>query len=251
MNQLELMLSLFPYRDGDLLHYRAFTPESRIIDPNDNGARPASAPYPTLPAKLDQWVREGRSVHWLPHIGGTTKDSIQFCTALFVEHDSIPRAESAIAWQRIPGMPPPTFQVNTGSDDVKYGPDGKVAKYGSIHSYWVFSLAMPVADWERLQFSLLTELGADLGLQKVTQPMRCPGYPHPTTGRMTEFIPGSGERYSFDELDKVIPHHDAPVTAFKFERPTLRTDVERFAVPKAKSWTEFEKHKQDITTYCK
>jgi predicted P-loop ATPase len=122
--------------------------------------------------------------------GSAKGDDVQYCRALFYEHDTISIEESKELWKKL-GLPEPTFQVPTGNK--------------SIHSYWVLEEPVSPEEWKPVQIALLEYANADDKLKNPNRMMRLPGWKHNKSGVPASFIKCSGKPYSFQELKAIIP----------------------------------------------
>ena len=143
-------------------------------------------------------------------IGGTLKDEVTLCTALFWEYDDRPRSEQVELWQSTVGLKP-TFQTDT---------QGK-----SIHNWLVTDAPMDPEPWtllmERLQ---LAAPGCDKNCKGSNRMMRIAGSHYinrdgESQGQV-QIINADGPRYSAEELDAVLPPLPA---APQSRRKKLRT----------------------------
>jgi hypothetical protein len=204
VKSLHQQLELIGYQPGDTVHYRAFLPHKKGEKSTDKG-RKVSAEYPGIPPQLTQWQAEGRGIYFVVNKGGAGIEEITECTALFYEHDNLPKDVSALLWEDL-GLPEPTFQIDTG---------GK-----SIHSYWVFDSPVNSTLWRSLQTDLLDFADADRSLKNQNRVMRAAGFAHAETGKLAEIIPGSGKRYEYKTLRQIIPGSSlAEVTTQKVQQP--------------------------------
>ncbi|NES64322.1 MAG: hypothetical protein F6K24_03120, partial [Okeania sp. SIO2D1] len=178
-----LYLKLLGYTESDTVFFRGF-------DEGDE-ARKTSCSVSKINYKtLRRWNTQGFGVFIVVNGGGHTDAEVEYCRAIFYEHDDRPKDEQKQLWQKLK-LPEPTFQIDTG---------GK-----SIHSYWVFSKLSLVEDWKTLQADLLEFSNGDRSIKNPSRVMRLPGFKHQETGNQSEIISQSGKRYSYEELRQVVP----------------------------------------------
>ena len=145
--------------------------------------------------KFQAHNNNGYGLYLQSSIGGTLKDEVTLCTALFWEYDDRPRSEQVELWQSTVGLKP-TFQTDT---------QGK-----SIHNWLVTDAPMDPEPWtllmERLQ---LAAPGCDKNCKGANRMMRMAGSHYinrngESQGQV-QIITADGPRYSAEELDSVLP----------------------------------------------
>ena len=155
----------------------------------------------------------GYGLYLQSSIGGTLKDEVKLCPALFWEYDDRPRSEQVELWRSTVGLQL-TFQINTG---------GK-----SIHNYLVLDTPMDPEPWtllmERLQ---LAAPGCDKNCKGANRMMRMAGSHYinrngESQGQV-QIINADGPRYSAEELDAVLPLLTTAPSVPKSPRKKLRT----------------------------
>ncbi len=183
-------LKLLGYQPGDHLFLRFLLGKGDAGRTNDKG-RKNQCTFPDLPwQKIAAYQAEKRGVYFVVNGSGHKDADVQTGRAIFYEHDNLDKERSAALWQDL-GLPEPTLQLDTG---------GK-----SIHSYWVFTEPCPVEDWKKLQSDLLEFAEADRTLKNPSRVMRLAGCLHPATCQQATIISDSGQRYTFEQLRKIVP----------------------------------------------
>ncbi|MDX1977186.1 MAG: DUF927 domain-containing protein [Pseudanabaenaceae cyanobacterium bins.68] len=186
----EEFLGALGYSSRDSIKFNTFFPKGHW-NPKKHGHK-LPGPLRHRRESLERDQHEGKGVYFAVN-DGYTKEEIETCRAFFIEHDDLPKEESANLWRQI-GLPEPTIQVDTGGR--------------SIHSYWV--LDEPTTDipaWERCQADLVAMTGADKQIKNCNRLMRLAGAWHITAElncNQSIIYSHSGNKYSFDELRAVI-----------------------------------------------
>ena len=111
--------------------------------------------------RAQQWQRNGMGIYLQVNPGGTKAAEVDCGTALFFEHDNIPRWQQVTIYQDH-GLPQPSFMVDTG---------GK-----SIHHYYVLKEPISVQLWTELTERLhLAAKGCDTSCKGSNRLMRMAG----------------------------------------------------------------------------
>ncbi len=154
----------------------------------------------------------GHGLYLQPSIGGTLRDEVKLCPALFWEYDDRARSEQVERWKSTVGLKP-TFQTDT---------QGK-----SIHNWLVLETPMDPEPWtllmERLQQAAP---GCDKNCKGTNRMMRMAGSHYINRNGeyqgLVQIINADGPRYSAEELDAVLP----PLpSAPQFRRKKYRKDL--------------------------
>jgi archaellum biogenesis ATPase FlaH len=192
--------------------------KTRAFLPGDAKQKDAGRKADSLNAtQVEEWQSEGRGVYFVVNGGGHTDAEIEFCRAVFYEHDDLDKEIQLTLWQSL-GLPKPTVQVDTG---------GK-----SIHSYWVFDQPIAVQDWRSLQADLLEMADGDRKLKNPSRVMRLAGAWHISENGEypTRVVSCSGECYSYERLRQVIPVQKAEQPLLESASPSLRWDEIRVPI---------------------
>jgi hypothetical protein len=182
-------LEALGYMLGDNIYMRAFFPSDDPRSVEDKGRKANNLDF----KQVEQWQREGRGIYFVVNGSGHRNSDVKFCRAIFIEHDNLDKELQRNLWQQL-GLPEPSIQVDTG---------GK-----SIHSYWVFSLPIPVEDWKQLQTDLLEFADGDRAIKNPSRVMRLAGAWHikaDGTVNQSQIISNSGKRYGYEELREIVP----------------------------------------------
>ena len=178
-NLAQKHLSALGYGPTDTFYFRAIGPQTRKIEG-------------TLQKCFDELqALNGRDygIYFVVNGGGQTDADVTHGRTIFYEHDDLPK-ETQIGLCKTLGLPEPTIQVDTG---------GK-----SIHSYWVLSEGVTIAEWKTLQKDLLDFSDADRSIKNPSRVMRLAGFNHQKTGDESVIVSNGGARYKFEELRSIV-----------------------------------------------
>jgi hypothetical protein len=160
-------------------------------NPNGIGARTYKG---FDPQRFARFQAEERNAYFVPNHGGTTKEQIISCPALFCEWDNKSIDWQLIAWKEF-GLPEPTFIVLSGNK--------------SAHLYWVLTEPVAPEQWLSAMQRLAAHCGSDKDVVRVTQPMRLPGFayigPEGTPTGETRLTHVTGTRYTLAEVMANVP----------------------------------------------
>lgn len=188
-------LTLLGYKKGVKVFYRALA--------TDKPAIKTKAPFPTIPANLEQLNNEGYNIYVVVNGGGDKDKDVTEGKAIFYEHDKMQKEKQMVLW-RLLGLPEPTLQLDTG---------GK-----SIHNYWVFDEPITIDKWEVLIADLIVFTNADKNNKNPSRVMRLAGFKHQGSGEISTIVTKSDKKYSYDELRAIIPPTEPePATKAKSE----------------------------------
>ncbi len=211
-------LAALGYKSGSEIFLRAFFPSGDPRSSSDKGRKADSLDFNLI----ESWQREGRGVYFVVNGGGHSNDQVTSCRAIFYEHDNLDKETQLYLWESL-GLPEPTIQVDTG---------GK-----SIHSYWVFDSPIPVENWKQLQTDLLEFADGDRSIKNPSRVMRLAGAWHikgDGTVNQSQIVSNSGQRYSEEELRKIVPHVEV-----KQPQPPAQKKHYQHPSPQEK-WTEID-----------
>ena len=138
--------------------------------------------------------------------GGLSKDeNVPLARCLFADFDHIETADGESVWDVVrkiiekSGLPSPTLAINSGH---------------GIHVYW--RLSQPIkdmAEWRRLQESLINVLGSDPVIKNPERIMRLPGF---LNTKSEPFVPcfileaDKTKIYPVDEIESILQIPDEP-----------------------------------------
>ena len=145
------------------------------------------------------WQAQQKGIYAVVNPGGTKKDHISSCVALFVEWDDRSIEEQLNLWRTL-GLPEPTFMVKTG---------GK-----SVHLYWVLTIAIEPPRWLPLMDRLIHHCGSDANCKGLNRCMRLPGGWHidknGIVGERTRIVANRGHRYQAELFEQLLPELPQP-----------------------------------------
>jgi hypothetical protein len=199
MNPTTQFLKQLGYSENDKTYFRAIGANGQ--------ARKIEGSFQRKQKELESLNEKGYGIYVVVNGGGHSDAAITQGHALFYEHDDLEKADQINLWQAL-GLPEPTMQVDTG---------GK-----SIHSYWVLDCPCQISEWKTLQADLLEFADADRSIKNPSRVMRLAGFKHQKTGEVSTIISNSGQRYSLETLQQLIP------TSKPMETPTV---IEPGALP--------------------
>ena len=111
--------------------------------------------------RAEEWQRIGMGIYLQVNPGGTKVVEIERCTALFFEHDNIPRWQQVTIYQDH-GLPQPSFMVDTSGN--------------SIHHYYVLKEPISVQLWTEMMERLhRVAKGCDTSCKGANRLMRMAG----------------------------------------------------------------------------
>jgi hypothetical protein len=219
--QAQRQLSLLGYKPEDKIYLRFFYPADDPRKNSDKGRKTDGLNW----QEIETNQRAGRGVYFVVNGGGHKDSDVTVGRAIFCEHDNLDKQTQRDLWKNL-NLPEPTFQVDTG---------GK-----SIHSYWVFTQPIPIADWCELQRNLLEYVDGDRSIKNPSRVMRLAGCWHirvkskvksqkSKVGENSEveynqsrIISESGCTYSYSQLRSLIPSsvnsYQLPVTSYQLQR---------------------------------
>ena len=140
------------------------------------------------------WQAEGKGIYAVVNPGGTTKENITSCVALFVEWDDISLADQISKPAEL-GLPDPTFRSYTGKR--------------SVHTWWTLDHPIEPARWTPLMDRLIGHCASDSNCKGVARCMRLPGGWHidqeGIVGERSNIIDITDKRYPASVFEKLLP----------------------------------------------
>ncbi|WP_048751573.1 DUF3987 domain-containing protein, partial [Crocosphaera watsonii] len=192
-NLAQRQLALLGYSVNEDIYLRFFYPSDDPRKDGDAGRKTNKIDW----NQIEKYQKEGRGAYFVINGGGHKNDDVVTGKAIFVEHDHLSKDIQRDLWKTL-GLPEPTFQVDTG---------GK-----SIHAYWVFSEAIEIEKWCKLQRDLLEYTDGDRSIKNPARVMRLAGgwhISHDEDGNpiycQTKIIRASALTYTYEELRELIP----------------------------------------------
>ena len=204
VEQLNRHLELLGYEANDELFFRSI--------PNQQGVGGVQK-FSQIPAKQHEKV----GLYLVVNGQGHDDRHVTQGRALFYEYDDIPLEDQLLSWQS-KGLPEPTFQVKTRK---------------SIHTYYVFTEPIPIAQWQVLQKDLLSLMdGCDKAIKNPSRVMRLAGTWHTKEQPiLCEIISDSSKRYLYEELRaKIKTAGDFEARKAEF-RPSYEKFTANFTMP--------------------
>ena len=157
--QAQRQLELLGYKPSDPIYLRFFYPANDPRKNSDSGRKADRLNW----QEIEAYQRQGRGVYFVVNGGGHKDSDVTVGRAIFCEHDHLDKDIQRNLWKTL-NLPEPTLQVDTG---------GK-----SIHSFWVFTQPILIADWRELQKDLLEYVDGDRSIKNPSRVMRLAGCWH-------------------------------------------------------------------------
>jgi predicted P-loop ATPase len=203
-------LSALGYDPNDTVYLNTFYPSKSSNSKGDHGKK-IHGKFRAKIQEIEKHQRLGKGVYLVVNGGGYNKTDIETCRAFFIEHDDLPKEDSAGIWQ-ILDLPEPTIQIDTG---------GK-----SIHSYWVLEEEISASDWEQCQKDLIEMSGADKQIKNSNRLMRLAGgwhideyYEH----NQSVIYSHSGKKINFEDFRSKVSL-PAPLEPEPIPTPQIKID---------------------------